>query len=133
LSAGNAYLQNSSVAAAAGVTSTAGGSMTFGPTATTVGSPVSYTANGSAFTPPPASLTPVTEIVDIAPTDYVVTFSDNFAQVLEAQNFLESVSNTSVTEASSAQPKTKASVEDPLKSKRKNKDDVVVEGQTCTP
>jgi hypothetical protein len=133
MNAASNFVQNSSVTAASGVTSTAGGSMTYGAMATTVGSPVSYTANGTALSPPPTSLAPVIELVGAAPIDYVVTFEDKFEAAVIAQNYAESVSSPSVAPTDSAPSKAKAADEDPLKAKRKNKDDVVVEGQTCTP
>jgi hypothetical protein len=56
LNAANNFVQNSAVTAALGVSASAGGGMTFGPLATTVGSPVSYTVIGVPVTPPPQSL-----------------------------------------------------------------------------
>ena len=46
LFAGNNFVQNGTVQAALGITASAGGSMTFGPFAMSLGSPISYTQNG---------------------------------------------------------------------------------------
>jgi len=101
--AGN-YVQNSTVKAAQGVTATAGGAMTFGPNALTSGNPVNYTANGTPV------IAPGTAAPGSAPIDFVATFMDKFELALIAQNTLT----------------------DPGDPTKKTKDELVVEGQSCT-
>lgn len=101
--AGN-YAQNGTVRGAQGVSASAGGEMTFGPNALTFGNPVSFTANGIPV------IAPGTAPQGSAPIDFVSTFMDKFDQALVAQN---------VAALDPADPK-------------KDKDQVVVEGQSCT-
>jgi hypothetical protein len=121
MTAASSFTQNSAVTALMGVSASAGvAPMTFGASATTVGSPVSYTAAGISSTPPPNPLA--------LPVDYMTSFLDQFAAALVAQDFIE-VSPAKTGANVAAQPDTLA---DPLARYKKNKDDVVVEGQTCT-
>ena len=101
--AGN-MLQNGTVNGALGVNATAGGTMLFGPLASTLGNPVNYRANGvSVGSPGSGSL--IVNFLDV--------FLDKFEDALIAQN----------------EDKT-----DPLnKKKNKDKDALVVEGETCKP
>ena len=99
-------MQNSLVRGALGVNARAGGSMTFGPNAYTVGNPVSYTAGGAPVYAPGSSGTTSTSFFD--------EFLDKFEAALATQT----------TDPS-----------DPLgkKSRNKDKDTLVVEGETCKP
>jgi len=126
VSAGNNYTQNSAVQAALGVTASASGAMTFSATATTVGSPVSYTAAGVSAAPPPNSLVPSTPAPD--QTIFVNTFDAQFAAALEAQN---AVGITAPEPDAVSTVVADNSATDPLDKYRKKKDDVVVEGPTC--
>ena len=138
LTAASNYVQNAPITAASGVAASAGGLMTFGAGASTDGSPVSYSAAGQLQPPPPATLAAQTASSDLASqtavlTNSVVAFTDTFADTVLAQDFSSSVqvasastSNASATEAKPAEP-------DPLKERKKNKENVVVEGKTCTP
>jgi hypothetical protein len=118
LNAANNFVQNGLVMAALGVTANAGGRMTFGTSAHTVGNPVNYTANGSAVSSPGGLIqpTPTSEalpeqVAAAVVADLVVTFSSKFEEAMIAQ---ESASG------------------DPLKPKKKVKDAVVVEGEICS-
>lgn len=106
LAAASDFVQNSTVNAAGGVTATAGGTMTFGPSAKTVGSPLSYSDAKGAL--PAPGQTPVGS----APIDFVSTFMSKFEDALIAQN------------SATGDPT------DPTK--KKEADGVVVEGQSCT-
>jgi filamentous hemagglutinin family protein len=104
LAAASDFVQNSTVNAAGGVTATAGGTMSFGPSAKSIGSPLSYS---DAKGPIPA---PGQVPQGSAPIDFVSTFMSKFEGALLAQN---------------------GPSDDPAEEKKKDKD-VVVEGQSCT-
>lgn len=80
--------------------------MTFGPSATSVGNPVSYSAGGVSVFPPGTLLTPSGS----APADFVVAFSGQFEDAVIAQE--------------------PGSV-DPLERQEQDKDGIVVEGEIC--
>jgi hypothetical protein len=105
--AANNLAQNSVLTAAQGINVTAGGTITFGPRAFSVGNPVNYTANGVALTPPwvVAALTG-------GPTAFVTNFLNQFQTALNAQIY---------------------AADDPLGKKLSSNEGVVVEGNICTP
>jgi filamentous hemagglutinin family protein len=80
INAGHDLVQNSRVSGALGVTATAGGTIVFGPFATTSYPPISYTANGQTLTPPPEPETRG------RPVDFVVAFLDRFDRAVESQH-----------------------------------------------
>jgi len=125
LNAANTYTQNSAVSAALGVAASAGvGPMVFGPSATTVGSPVSYQAAGAAVTPPPSLVAPpATTAVAI------VSALDQIAAVMVAQDFVGAAAPLDASQPGAGEPATEQA--DPLAAHKKDKDEVVVEGQTC--
>jgi hypothetical protein len=104
LNAAGNLVQNSLVRGALGVNARAGGSMTFGPNGYTVGNPVSYTAGGALVYAPGSSGTTSISFLD--------EFLDKFEAALATQT----------TDPS-----------DPLGKKSRNKDTLVVEGETCKP
>lgn len=104
LDAAGDMTQNGTVNGALGVSAKAGGSMLFGPLASTLGSPLSYRANG-AMVSPPGSGSSTLNFLDV--------FLDKFEEALVAQN---------------------SDSTDPLnKKKNRDKDTLVVEGETCKP
>ena len=136
MSAATNLVQNGAVSAALGVTASAGVNLTFGPLATTVGSPVVYTSNGAAAVaprgaaalpviapptpvvaaPPPIVAAPTPEVIAPAapisssPADLVVAFLSSTERVLSNKD-LDTL--------------------DPDKTSKKTKDGVVTEAQTC--
>jgi hypothetical protein len=102
----NNILQNSKFFAALGINITAGGTITFGPGAFSVGNPVTYTANGVTLVPPwiAASLSG-------GPTSFVDNFLDQFQTALDAQQY---------------------AADDPFGKKQADNGGVVVDGGTCT-
>ncbi len=122
MSAATDLIQNGAVSAALGVTASAGASLTFGPLATTLGSPVVYTSNGaSTVAPPGAAPKPVVvasmpEVASSAapisnsPADLVVAFLSTTEKVLSNKD---------------------SDTLDPDKTSKKTKDGVVTEAQTC--
>jgi hypothetical protein len=126
LFAANNLVQNGLVSAAGGVTSTAGGSLTFGEAANTVGSPLSYSANGLPVIPHQL-------LQSTATPDLLVSFSTQFEAAVRAQDFIETKAVLSTSTTNPSQAEVKDFETDPLKPHKKNKDDVVVEGQTCKP
>jgi hypothetical protein len=124
MTAANNFSQNSAVNAFMGVSASAGGAMSFGVSATTVGSPVSYMAAGVNVTPPPSSLAPLSAVT----VAYMASFLDQFAAALLAQDFIDvtpAMVDPGIASGASPGP-------DPLAQYKKNKDAVVVEGLTCT-
>jgi hypothetical protein len=119
LMAGNNFVQNSTLTAALGIDALVQGSMSFGPLATSTGNPVRYVLNGQSVAPPRSLTPPVTEpgpepetiIKANTPTDFVVAFTTQFEEAIAEQ------------EAGSV---------DPLKPRKKDKEAVIVEGETCT-
>jgi hypothetical protein len=101
----NNYVQNGKLSAAQAIYVSAGGAITFGPGAYSVGNPVSYTVNGVAYTPPwvVAALTG-------GPTSFVADFLNQFQTALDAQMY---------------------AADDPLGKKQFDGEGVVVEGNTC--
>lgn len=151
MSAASNFTQNSAVSAFAGVSASAGGSMSFGASATTIGSPVSYTAAGIFTQPPPTSInaaSAASTAFATATTD-VMNFSNTFTDTLASLTFVDTapaLGNASATTTATAADTATASVEavvvaatapvepDPLVAYKKIKEDVVVEGQaTCKP
>ena len=77
LSAANNFVQNSTLTAAQGISVTAGGSMSFGASANSVGNPLQYLSNGQSVMPP-GNFTNQSS----APADYVVDFLNEFESTL---------------------------------------------------
>jgi hypothetical protein len=118
MTAASSYTQNSAVTAKRGVSVSAGlAPLNLGASATTVGNPVSYTAAGVSAVPPPTSLVPP----GATPADFMTTFVDQFAAAQAARSFIG-------LSLAGLDPN---SADDPLIQYKKNKDDIVVEGQTC--
>lgn len=151
MSAASNFTQNSAVSAFAGVSASAGGSMSFGALATTIGSPVSYTAAGIFTQPPPTSInaaSAASTALATATTD-VMNFSNTFTDTLASLTFVDTApapGDASATTTATAADTATASVEtvvvaatapvepDPLVAYKRIKEDVVVEGQaTCKP
>jgi hypothetical protein len=84
LTAANDLVQNSAVRGANGVSVTAGGTITFGPQATTDNPPVKYTVGGAPIAAPPSSqsITPESS----AAGNIIVTFLDLFQRELNKQS-----------------------------------------------
>ena len=84
LAAANDLVQNSAVRGANGVSVTAGGTITFGPQATTDNPPVKYTVGGAPIAAPPSSqsITPESS----AAGNIIVTFLDLFQRELNKQS-----------------------------------------------
>jgi hypothetical protein len=95
------------LSAALAIDVAAGGVVTFGPNATSVGNPVSYEVNGTPYVPPWIAAT-----VSGGATDFVVTFLDKFQAALVAQDLAS---------------------DDPLGLKQRSKEGVVLEGEICKP
>jgi hypothetical protein len=104
----NNFIQNAGLSAALAIDVAAGGSLTFGPSALSVGNPVSYAANGAPYVPPWIAST-----VSGGANSFVATFLDQFQTALDAQQVL--------------------AVDDPLGQKQRRKEGVVVEGEICKP
>lgn len=104
----NNFIQNSRLSAALAIdVRTLAGSLQFGPSAFSVGNPVSYSINGVSYQPPW-----ITSTLTGGPTSFVVAFLDQFQAALDAQFVL---------------------VDDPLGLRRRGREGVVVEGEICTP
>jgi len=104
----NNFIQNAGLSAALAIdVSTISGSLLFGPSAFSVGNPVSYAANGVSYTPPWVAAT-----LSGGATDYVATFLDQFQAAIDAQT---------------------ATIDDPLGLALRGREGVVVEGQICKP
>ncbi|MCX7246219.1 MAG: hypothetical protein NTX31_00845, partial [Burkholderiales bacterium] len=84
LSAANNFAQNSKVSAAQGISVSAGGTLTLGPTATSFGNPLSYSSQGSPVAAPPGSQT----TSGSAPADYVAAFLTQFEKAVVSQETL---------------------------------------------
>jgi hypothetical protein len=110
LSAANNFAQNSKVSAAQGISVSAGGTLTLGPTATSFGSPMSYSSQGSPVAAPPGSQT----TSGSAPADYVAAFLTQFEKAVVSQETL-SVELPGVTD----------------KDKDKEKKTTTAEGEIC--
>jgi filamentous hemagglutinin family protein len=108
IAAYNNFIQNSNLSAALGIDVSAGGSMTFGPGAYSIGNPVTYTLGGAVYLPPWIAST-----LSGGATDFVVAFLDQFQAVLDAQQV--------------------ASIDDPLGLKQRGQEGIVVEGEICKP
>ncbi len=78
LTADSNFVQNFAVVGGNGVTASAGGSMTFGPFATTNAPPILYTAGGLPVPPPPAILASALQ----PPGDILLTFLDLLDDVI---------------------------------------------------
>lgn len=101
----NNYVQNGTLNAAQGINVTAGGSISFGPGAFSVGNPVNYTANGLVYTPPWVAAT-----LTGGPTSFVADFLNQFQTALDAQIY---------------------AADDPLGKRQLAGEGVVVEGNIC--
>jgi hypothetical protein len=104
----NNFIQNSNLSAALAIDVSAGGSLSFGPGAYSVGNPVMYTVNGAAYMPPWIAST-----LSGGATDFVVAFLDQFQAVLDAHQV--------------------AAIDDPLGLKQRGQEGIVVEGEVCKP
>lgn len=103
----NNFIQNAGLSAALAINVSAGGSLTFGPGAISVGNPVTYAVNGVPYVPPWIAST-----LSGGSNDYVVSFLDQFQAVLDAQAVV---------------------ADDPLGIKQHSNDSLVVEGELCKP
>jgi filamentous hemagglutinin family protein len=103
----NNFIQNAGLNAALAIDVSAGGVVTFGPGALSVGNPVSYQVNGTPYLPPWVAAT-----LSGGATDFVVTFLDQFQAVLDAQVL---------------------AMDDPLGIKQRSKEGLVLEGDICKP
>jgi hypothetical protein len=104
----NNFIQNAGLNAALAIDVAAGGGVTFGPSALSVGNPVSYAVNGAPYVPPWIAST-----VSGGANSFVATFLDQFQTALDAQQVL--------------------TADDPLGLKQRRKEGVVVEGEICKP
>ncbi|MEI7537587.1 MAG: YDG domain-containing protein, partial [Comamonadaceae bacterium] len=112
LSAANNLAQNSKVSAALGISVSAGGTLTLGPTATSFGNPISYSSQGAPVAAPPGSQTSSGS----APADYVAVFLTQFEKAVVSQETV-SVELPGVT--------------DKEKEKEKEKKTTTAEGEIC--
>lgn len=110
IDAGHDLVQNRRVSGALGVTATAGGTIVFGPLASTSYPPVFYAAGGQTLTPPPEPE------ARGRPADFVVAFLDRFDRAVESQH----------RRGADAEP-------DPQRRRGTDADGVVTEGETCRP
>ena len=110
MSAASNFVQNASVSAAQGISVSAGGTLTLGPTATSFGNPVTYSSQGSSVAAPPGSQTSSGS----APTDYVAVFLTQFEKAVVSQETV-SVELPGVTD----------------KDKEKDKKTTTAEGEIC--
>lgn len=110
LSAANNFAQNSKVSAAQGISVSAGGTLTLGPTATSFGKPMSYSSQGSPVAAPPGSQTSSGS----APVDFVAAFLTQFENAVVSQETV-SVELPGVTD----------------KDKDKDKKTTTAEGEIC--
>ena len=110
LSAANNLAQNSKVSAALGISVSAGGTLTLGPTATSFGNPISYSSQGAPVAAPPGSQTSSGS----APADYVAVFLTQFEKAVVSQETV-SVELPGVTD----------------KEKEKEKKTTTAEGEIC--
>ena len=87
LDAGRDLTQNSSVFAALGVSASAGGTLRYGPLATSNNSPIVYRQGGTSVDPPPSSLGASTPILQetAKQVDVLVTFLDLFEKAVDEQ------------------------------------------------
>jgi hypothetical protein len=74
-------VQNSKVSAARGISVSAGGTLTLGPTATSFGNPMSYSSQGAPVAAPPGSQT----LSGSAPSDFVAAFLTQFESAVVSQ------------------------------------------------
>jgi hypothetical protein len=102
----NSFIQNANLKAALAIDVKAS-AVTFGPSALSIGNPVSYAVNGAPYLPPWIAST-----VSGGANDFVATFLDKFQAAMDAQV---------------------ASIDDPLGAKKRSKEGLVVEGETCKP
>jgi hypothetical protein len=114
ITAASDLIQNSTVTAALGLTTTAAGTVTFGPNAKSNGNPVKYAANGVVLYPPGVGPGTQSAVAASAQVDFVATFLDKFEQAITAQSTL---------------PQTPQEKSD----KEKKETGLAVEGQSCTP
>ncbi|NVO06884.1 MAG: hypothetical protein HXX19_13570 [Rhodoferax sp.] len=104
----NNFVQNANLKAALAIdVETTVGAVKFGPSALSVGNPVSYEVNGAPYVPPWIAST-----VSGGANDFVATFLDKFEAAVDAQVALG---------------------DDPLGAKKRAKEGVVVEGESCKP
>jgi hypothetical protein len=108
IAAANNFIQNSNLSAALAIDVSAGGSMSFGPGAYSVGNPVSYSVNGAPYLPPWIAST-----LSGGATDFVVAFLDQFQAVLDAQQVTP--------------------MDDPLGLMQSSQEGIVIEGEICRP
>jgi hypothetical protein len=104
----NNFVQNANLSAALAIGVSAGGTLSFGPSAVSIGNPVSYAVNGAPYVPPWIAAT-----VSGGANSFVATFLDQFQTALDAQQVL--------------------TADDPLGLKQRRKEGVVVEGEVCKP
>jgi hypothetical protein len=115
ITAASDLVQNSTVTAALGLTTTAGGAITFGPNAKSNGNPVKYSANGLVLFPPGVGPGTQSAVAASAQVDFVATFLDKFERAIAAQN-------VAITETPQER-----------RDKEKKETGLAVEGQSCTP
>jgi len=106
LTAANNFVQNSTLTAALGVNVSAGGTMTFGPAASSKGNPVNYRTNGVPTVPPW-----IATVLGAATNGFIASFASQFQDALVSQAFDSG---------------------DPLGQRKRDKDSIVVEGQLCS-
>ena len=126
LTAASDFVQNAAVSAASGVIATAQGPMTFGPLATTDGSPVSYAVNGVEG-PQPVSLQ--------LPPAKAQELSDIVAGSLasDLSRMDEILIEKHADDAAPRKLKNDLNPDDgDPKDRKKSKDDIVVEGEVCS-
>jgi hypothetical protein len=126
LTAASDFVQNAAVSAASGVIATAQGPMTFGPLATTDGSPVSYAVNGVEG-PQPVSLQ--------LPPAKAQELSDIVAGSLasDLSRMDEILIEKHADDAAPRKLKNDLNPDDgDPKDRKKSKDDIVVEGEICS-
>jgi filamentous hemagglutinin family protein len=123
LTAANNLEQNSVIKAANSIQVSAGGAITYGPLASSEGSSVQYTQGGGLVTPPSGGL-PVVRPAGTVPVAQTHALVELFNATADVAGNLENKLDEIVTDHGSDDV-------DPKKSK-KDKDAVVVEGETCT-
>jgi hypothetical protein len=101
----NNFIQNSNLSAALAISVAAGGTLSFGPGAFSVGNPVNYSVNGQPYLPPWISST-----LSGGPISFVDNFLGQFQTALNSVPF---------------------AIDDPLGLRERAKEGVVVEGETC--
>ena len=129
LSAANNLVQNGLVSAAGSVTANAGGSMTFGPGATTVGYPILYSVGGTPVAPP---FNPVlaAQRLAIETVIGVMGFSIEFDQILRRLVFEDELLVNEIA-ANVANEITDATLAGAAP--KQDKFILVLEGSICTP